>query len=142
MIAWGGMGSANPYYFNTGARYNTWYLVDGIHTFAVRAYDAFLYVDPTPAFYSWTVDTVPPITTLGSAPTNPTNLTVADFEFYCSEAGCNFECNLDSAGWSACASPEVYFSLLAGDHLFSIRATDAAGNLELNPLIYPWTISP
>jgi hypothetical protein len=35
-------------------------LVDGVHTFAVRAVDAAGNIDPTPATYSWTVQSQPP----------------------------------------------------------------------------------
>ena len=55
MIIWGG-GYAGTYY-NTGGRYNPErQLAEGIRQFEVRAYDQTGNVDPTPAFYSWTID--------------------------------------------------------------------------------------
>jgi hypothetical protein len=141
MIVWGGYDGSLK--LNTGGRFNpAGTLSEGNHSFAVRAYDAALNVDPTPAIYSWTIDLTPPITSLTSAPANPSNSTNAIFEFNCNETGCTFECDLDSAGWSTCSSPVQYSSLSVGNHVFSVRATDAAGNMELNPLIYPWTIQP
>jgi len=107
MIIWGGDRAAYPYALNTGGRYST-YLHEGSHAFAVRAYDAALNVDPTPATYSWTIDLTPPVTTLTLAPANPNNSMDATFEFNCNETGCTFECDLDSSGWSACSSPKNY----------------------------------
>jgi hypothetical protein len=139
LIIWGG--SSGPSFLNTGGTYS-FAFTEGAHTFAVRAYDGALNVDPTPATYSWTIDLTPPITSLTSGPANPTSSSDAEFDFTCNETGCTFECNLDSEGWETCSSPAQYSSLTLGDHVFSVRATDAAGNLELNPLIYSWTIQP
>ena len=141
MIVWGGYDGSVK--LNTGGRFNPAELLsEGVNSFAVRAYDAALNVDPTPATFNWTIDLTPPITSLTSAPANPTNSTDAEFDFDCNEADRTFECDLDSTGWSSCSSPAQYSSLSVGDHVFSVRATDAAGNLEINPLIYPWTIQP
>jgi hypothetical protein len=138
MIIWGGYSGTS--YLNTGGRYST-ALSAGEHTFAVQATDASGNV-ATPATYSWTIDLTPPITSLTSAPSNPTSSTDADFEFTCNKTGCTFECNLDSGGWLSCSSPAQYSSLSVGEHTFSVQATDAAGNVELNPLVYSWTIQP
>jgi N-acetylneuraminic acid mutarotase len=136
MIIWGGYS-----FTNTGGRYYPG-LSDGSHSFSVRAYDASFNVDPTPATYSWTVDITPPVTYLSSAPAYYSDSTDATFEFYCTKTGCTFECNLDSTGWAGCSSPSSYFSLAAGGHVFSVRATDLQGSLEVSPLIYSWTIQP
>lgn len=47
-------------------------LVDGSHTFEVRSEDALGNTDPTPASYTWTVDTIRPIPTLTLSGSNPT----------------------------------------------------------------------
>jgi hypothetical protein len=58
-------------------------LADGSHTFQVRARDEDGNVDPTPASYTWVVqtDTVPPDTTITAQPADPTNQTSASFSF-------------------------------------------------------------
>ena len=72
-------------------------LGDGVHAFAVRAVDAAGNVDPTPAAYEWTVDTVPPQTAIDSGPDALTRSTSAGFAFSADEAGASFECSLDAA---------------------------------------------
>src|SRR4029077_8491350 len=79
-------------------------LADGAHSFAVRATDLVGNTDPTPASFSWTVDTPPPDTTITDHPAALTNATGASFSFS-SEAGATFECKLDSGAFAACTSP-------------------------------------
>jgi hypothetical protein len=59
-------------------------LVEGEHTFRVRAVDVAGNVDPTPATYTWTIDTTPPSVTIsssagpsGSNITGPLTLTIS-----------------------------------------------------------------
>jgi hypothetical protein len=56
MIVWAGDDGSS--YLNSGARYYPYGegLSEGDHTFQVRAYDAALNVDPTPASCDWTID--------------------------------------------------------------------------------------
>ena len=56
-------------------------LTAGPHTFSVRAIDAAGNVDPTPATYSWTVDTAAPETTIDSGPPTTSTSTSASFTF-------------------------------------------------------------
>jgi hypothetical protein len=116
-------------------------LADGSHTFQVRATDVAANDDPTPASYTWTVDTTPPVTSLG--PTTPpahTSSTTATFDLGSNEAGSTFECRLDGAAYAACSTPKTYNGLADGSHSFAVRATDPAGNVDTSPVSYGWSI--
>lgn len=120
-------------------------LTVGAHTVQVRAIDAALNVDATPAERTWTlVDLLAPETTLDTVPEELTTSTVATFTFAADELAPSgpptFECALDGADYAACASPAVYSGLAVGTHNFSVRALDLAGNADATPEIYPWTI--
>jgi N-acetylneuraminic acid mutarotase len=116
-------------------------LAQGSHNFQVHATDTLGNTDPTPANYDWTVDTVAPDTVIDSGPANPTSSTSANFAFHSTEAGSSFQCQLDSGGFSACTSPKNYAGLALGAHTFEVKATDGAGNPDLSPASYPWTIT-
>lgn len=85
-------------------------------------------------------DTTPPETTITSGPSGTTSSTAASFEFSSSEAGSTFECGLDGAAYAACTSPTAYSDLAPGSHTFGVRATDAAGNVDVTPATRTWTI--
>ncbi len=56
------------------------------------------------------------------------------------EAGSTFECKIDPPGqWKPCASP-YSASLADGSYTFSVRATDAAGNVETTPPTRAFTV--
>jgi CSLREA domain-containing protein len=117
-------------------------LAEGSHSFQVRAKDAAGNVDPTPATFSWTIDVTPPDTTITSAPSDPTNSAQASFDFSSADGTATFECNLDDAGFTTCSSPASYTSLAEGNHSFQVRAKDPAGNVDLTPAGYSWTVDP
>jgi hypothetical protein len=116
-------------------------LADGSHTFQVRATDMAANTDPTPASYTWTIDTTPPVTSIG--PTTPpanTSSAGAAFDLASNEAGSTFECRLDGASFASCTTPASYTGLGDGTHTFEVRATDAAGNVDTSPASYTWRI--
>ena len=41
-----------------------------------------------------------------------------------------------------CTSPKTYTGLAVGDHVFAVRATDAAGNVQAEWTEWEWTITP
>jgi hypothetical protein len=111
-------------------------LSEGKHTFAVKAVDG-AYSDRIPATRTWTVDTTPPVTTLDpfSGP-GQGSLQAVDsetFAFSLDEAG-GTECSVDGGAFSACTSPLTLSGLTPGQHSFSVRGTDAAGNLGASVL--------
>jgi uncharacterized protein (TIGR03382 family)/uncharacterized repeat protein (TIGR01451 family) len=111
----------------------------GNHTFAVTATDPAGNAS-TPGSYAWTIDLTPPVATITSSPANPTNQTAASFSFISSKAASTFSCSLDGAAATPCTSPQAYAGpFAAGNHAFTVTATDTAGNIS-TPAIYTWTI--
>jgi hypothetical protein len=121
----------------------------GDHQFSVRAIDGAKNVDASPASQSWTVeavvtpppgDTTPPQTSITSGPAATTIATAASFAFSASESGSSFECKLDSGAWGSCATPKAYSGVAVGSHQFSVRAIDAAKNVDATPAAQSWTV--
>ncbi|MEZ4366036.1 MAG: hypothetical protein R2939_07085 [Kofleriaceae bacterium] len=115
-------------------------LADGSHTVLVRGVDAAGNIDPTPAEFTWTIDSTPPETSVTAAPRAIGNQPTSTFEFGPAEAGTTFMCSLDGAAFEPCTSPLVVGPLADGDHTLVVVATDAAGNVDPTPLTYTWTV--
>ena len=77
--------------------------------------------------HSFTVDLTAPTLSLQSDGVSPTNLDLRKFTFSASEDS-QFDCDLDGAGFSQCSSPLVISGIADGEHTFTVRATDLAGN--------------
>jgi hypothetical protein len=86
------------------------------------------------------VDTVAPATSIFAGPSGQTGVRAARFSFSSNEAGATFECSLDGAPYSACATPWTYSRLDAGAHEFAVRAIDQAGNVDASPATASWTV--
>jgi hypothetical protein len=115
-------------------------LAQGEHLFEVRATDAAGNPDATPAARGWVVDNVAPDTSFTATPIDPTTDPTGDFEFTANEAGSTFRCSLDLAPFAACSSPVRTPALANGAHSFEVEATDVAGNVEVQPATFTWTI--
>ena len=85
------------------------------------------------------VDTTPPDTTITSGPGGTTSATSATFAFTASETGSTFQCRVDAAAWSSCATPSTV-GVAAGTHTFDVRAIDVAGNVDATPATRSWTV--
>jgi large repetitive protein len=92
------------------------------------------------AAYELSDDTTPPETTITKGPSGTVTISSATFEFSSSEAGSTFECSLDGAAFSACASPQSYTNLSPGSHAFEVRAIDAASNTDPTAAKRTWTV--
>ncbi len=86
-------------------------------------------------------DTSPPDTSISNGPDDPTSSTDATFIFVSTEIGSRFECRIDRGVYAACTSPKSYSDLSEGDHTFSVRSIDAAGNTDPTPASYSWTVT-
>ncbi len=116
-------------------------LADGAHTFQVRGVNL-SGPDPTPASYSWTVDTVAPVATIDTHPADPGPGNSAAFTFHAGETS-TFQCSLVPAGepaaFSTCATGKTYKNLVNGEYLFEVQATDQAGNGGA-PASFEWEV--
>ncbi|HXV88700.1 MAG TPA: Ig-like domain-containing protein, partial [Nitrososphaeraceae archaeon] len=140
--------------FVTCVSTNTVNVVDGTHTFSVRSEDNAGNKDSTPASYTWTVDTIPPTTSITSA-VDGNNSTISNngksestsIKFTFSGIDTNgvgvdhLQCNIDNSRYVACTSPFVILnSLKDGTHTFNVRAVDAVGNINFSPASFKWTV--
>ncbi len=110
---------------------------DGAYTFSVRQTDAAGNTGAAQT-HDYALDRgVPAAPSIDSSPPSPDNSTTPSWSFS-GEAGATFECRLRRmdgstvSGWSGCTSPRSY-SLAAeldGAYEFSVRQTDAAGNVS------------
>jgi hypothetical protein len=118
-------------------------LAEGSHTFQVRGVNG-AGPDPTPAGFTWKVDTVAPAATIDSHPVDPSPGKTAAFTFHASETGAKFECSLAKGAaadsFSVCVSGQKYSSLGDGAYTFKVRATDLATNQQPAPTAFSWQV--
>ncbi len=112
-------------------------LGSGSYSVAVRARWVGGAADDSPAMASWSVDQMPPETTITGGPQGDTGVGSSSFTFT-SEAGATFECRLDGAAFAACTSPHSV-SVTLGSHTFEVRATDGVGNVDPTPAARSYT---
>ena len=87
-----------------------------------------------PATRTFTVDTAAPDTTITRGPTGTTNVASPSFAFT-SRGRLDVRVQARRPGattgtYAACTSPRAYAALADGAYTFSVRATDAAGNVD------------
>jgi hypothetical protein len=90
-------------------------------------------------------DTTAPDTNITSGPAqgSSTTSTSASFSFDGSDdvGVAGYECRLDGSAWSGCSSPKAYSGLSVASHTFSVRAKDAAGNVDASPATRAWSVT-
>jgi hypothetical protein len=134
-------------------------LTDGAHILEVRSLDNSGNKDPSPASFTWSVDTEPPDTILNAAIdannntlTNGSDTESTSITFTFSgidtgieegeEIGINhFECSIDGSSFSTCSSPVQYDSLANGSHKAEIMAVDNSGNEDPSPSSLTWNVN-
>jgi PKD domain/Bacterial Ig domain/Carboxypeptidase regulatory-like domain len=102
-------------------------LADGDHVLHVRAIDRAGNVDATPLAEPFHLDRTPPVVGIDDGPVGTIETSAAKFEFSANEPS-TFSCSLDEGPEDECASPRDLTGLTDRDHVFSVTATDAAGN--------------
>ena len=86
-------------------------------------------------------DKTPPQTKITKGPKSKSASRKAKFKFTSSEAGSTFQCKLDRKPFKPCRSPKKYRGLKPGKHVFKVRATDAAGNVDTSPAVKRFKIT-
>lgn len=51
-----------------------------------------------------------------------------------------FDCSLDNSVFTSCPISKTYINLSIGNHIFQVRAKDAAGNVDSTPATFIWII--
>ncbi|UYL09303.1 Ig-like domain-containing protein [Bdellovibrio sp. SKB1291214] len=117
-------------------------LTQGSHTFEVRSIDNLSNVSDATS-YTWLIDTTNPTLTITDKPDADTNTATAQFKFTGGDTGGatieKYYCELDSAGYTECASPKNYTSLAEGSHTFNVKVMDTAGNTSAVQT-YSWDV--
>ncbi len=122
------------------ATFSTSALADGSHTLLVRAKDQAGNVDPTPASYTWTVDTTAPDTTIVTGPPNPSASSAGNFSLSSNDPTATFECSFDGGIFAPCTAIFSSGPFADGPHSLAARAKDAAGNLDATPAVHNWVV--
>jgi len=130
-------------------------ITDGTHVFKVLSEDGVGNIDPSPASFNWTLDIVPPTTSIKSAIdgnkstiTNgtSTNSKSVTFRFSGNDTkgvGINhFECSMDNSNFTICTSPIEFNSvtLADGNHTFRVLSVDNSTNKDPSPASLTWTV--
>jgi hypothetical protein len=66
--------------------------------------------------------------------------TTPDFTFSSNEAGVTFECAVDGGAFAPCVSPATLSPQADGQHMFSVRARNAAGAVDSTPAGQAFTV--
>jgi hypothetical protein len=120
---------------------------DGSHTIEVRATDDVgnVEADADAASRTFEVDTQAPTSQITGGPAEGSRVsaTTATLSFTSPDSDAHdFRCKLDGGPWTACngVGSQTYNGLADGDHQFSVRAMDDAGNIEASPSQRSWIV--
>ena len=92
---------------------------------------------------AYTIDLIPPDTSITAQPPALTNSASARFSFTGSDTGvgvAGFQCRLDGGTFTNCISPVSFSGLSDASHTFDVRAIDAAGNTDASPASVTWVV--
>ncbi len=90
--------------------------------------------------YRSSFDATAPQTTIVVSPPASTESRAAHFEYGPVTPGTTFACTLDNQPMSCPAGSVDFDGLALGPHVFTIAATDYAGNTDTTPALATWTI--
>ncbi len=118
--------------------YNWTLPADGIYTITVRAVDNAGNIQSPVTSSTVIVDNTLPVTSITSQPTPYLNSASATFSFSASEPNVSYSCRLDDGSYISCSNPYTISGLANRSHTITVRATDAAGNVDPNPPSISW----
>ncbi len=107
---------------------------DGTRTFRVRATDNVGNQGTTS--HTWIIDTVAPTVTITGGPSGTIGTGSGTFTFSTAGFPTGTDCSMDAAAFTSCTSPYPFSGLADGTHTFVVRATDAAGNSNLDTRMF------
>jgi hypothetical protein len=84
------------------------------------------------------IGTGPDTTITSGPPTTNNQVGLTTFTFTASEPDVSYECSLDDATFAACPNPYRTW-IDDGSHVLSVRAKNAAGDVDATPATYAWT---
>ncbi|MBK8293427.1 MAG: hypothetical protein IPK93_01110 [Solirubrobacterales bacterium] len=115
-------------------------LADGDYQFFVEATDSA--TNSASASRNFTVDTIPPDTTINSGPSGTITTNEATFTFGGDPAVdiAGLQCKIDSGSFADCLSPKTFTGLAEGSHTAAFRAEDTAGNQDQSPATRTFTV--
>ncbi len=118
-------------------QWDTTGIPDGVRTLKARSVDAAgnSRTDSRPIV----IDNDLPTTTILKGPAALVR-TSSQVVYFSSEPGSTFSCSLDGAPFKPCSSPMVFAGLASRRHVFKVRATDPAENLESTPKQWKWRV--
>ena len=91
----------------------------------------------------YTIDFVPPDTSITAQPPSLTNSAAASFSFTGSDTGAgvaSFQYQLDGGAYTTATSQVNLSGLSSASHTFNVRAIDSAGNTDPSPATVTWTV--
>jgi hypothetical protein len=115
-------------------------LADGTYSITAKATDTAGNASEVGEALSVTVDTATPDTNITSGPEDTIASASAEFAFSSAEQGLSFKCKLEGGDYDSCQPPKTYTGLGDGQHTFSVRAIDAAGNADASPAERSFTV--
>jgi hypothetical protein len=124
---------------------------DGPWKLCVTGRDRAGNASPTPGSRTWIRDTLPPVATFGKLPPKRTSQTVVEFtvngpqvvDYQWVIPGSKSTCaNATYSAFKSVANPTSVNAGGPGNKTICVRGRDAAGNVQLNPTSYQWTVIP
>jgi hypothetical protein len=125
----------------TSQQHTLYDVANGDHVFEVRATDPWDNSSIISRSFAVVSDVNAPAVAITRTPGTLTNVRTASFAMTVDDADATVECRLDDGEWVACGSrtSQSYAGLDLGEHTFSYRATDLAGNV--GAVSHTWIIA-